>query len=568
MLRKLKSVRGRLNALAALILLFTVIALIGVQQLKDGGILHRLNYELLRDISAVKQDLLMARAGTSALDLPGLRSRLGEISAAGRSCGNLTEGAFAGLLLGLAGASDIPAACQAIEKEGRGAMTSIDRGGLSGDAAAMADRIGPNVERIYTAIRRLDRPVDALNSFIVISGFSLIWLFGLLAAGVGFYTARSLSKPLQRLNSVTEAFSENRYEVSVPDQHRQDEIGRFARGLQRFKEAVSERRRLAAEAQAQAAESQRLEAEAESVQRDKEALARQSEQARLAETQARTHRLATLIAEFDARVADALTTVGQAMEGLTATASSLDQAADITRSTTGRAAETSQASAAKVATVADAAGRLSDSIREITGRQRAADEAFGGAAGRADEALGAVGQFVEGTRRIGEVTLLISEIAEQTNLLALNATIEAARAGEAGKGFAVVASEVKSLAKQSADATANIDAMIADLRAASDRTAQAVQAIAQTLGDVRALSGETVAAMQGQSDETGQILTAVREASDNSREVKTDLDQVVDQTKAVQHEVAAMRQAVTAMQGHHEGLNSAIAAFLGEVKAV
>ncbi|MCU7905936.1 MAG: methyl-accepting chemotaxis protein [Candidatus Thiodiazotropha sp. (ex Epidulcina cf. delphinae)] len=133
---------------------------------------------------------------------------------------------------------------------------------------------------------------------------------------------------------------------------------------------------------------------------------------------------------------------------------------------------------------------------------------------RVDDAAVVVRQLAEGTQSIGQVSESITAIAEQTNLLALNAAIEAARAGEQGRGFAVVADEVRNLAQRTQEATHEIQGIIEQLASASN---QAVN----VMDGGKEEADRSVADSSHAGDALKQIASAVKSISDMNSLIAT-----------------------------------------------
>lgn len=132
--------------------------------------------------------------------------------------------------------------------------------------------------------------------------------------------------------------------------------------------------------------------------------------------------------------------------------------------------------------------RNAASLKEVERLVSDSAEIAQGAARESTEAISIVKRLGEASERIGSVVHSISQIAWQTKLLAFNAKIEASRAGEAGRGFEVVAQEVKELAQQTATATDSISREISSVRQEIGHTADAISTMGGTIGQMEAIS--------------------------------------------------------------------------------
>lgn len=319
-----------------------------------------------------------------------------------------------------------------------------------------------------------------------------------ISVGLVLFLVGGLFSPLQKLMLSMKDLSNKKLDIAIPYTNRSDEMGQMAVVIDFFKNVLIE---------------QKNTAEADVIKFNRERENREYMQKKTS--------------SFDTRATDLIKTLTDAAGKLHVTANQMTSASSETIDASHIVKVGATEANENVQMVASASQQLGASSNEIAQQITSVAEKASRAAGMAETTSKQVNELNSLADSIGEVIGAIKAIAEQTNLLALNATIEAARAGEAGKGFAVVADEVKKLASETANKTVEIDDRVAKIQNAIRHTVDAVQRI---IGDVREIdhaTGAVAGAVEEQNAATAEINRSVSTASDRTSQVTGNIEEVM-----------------------------------------
>jgi methyl-accepting chemotaxis protein len=327
----------------------------------------------------------------------------------------------------------------------------------------------------------------------------------LIVGLVALALTRAIAKPLRSVAEVAERISSGDLSVDVPQSRRRDEVGVLLASFGRMTCAL---RQVAGTAERIAAGDLRTMPQP------------QSEHDQLGNAFATmVQNLRKMTADLDQGASVLGSSAGEIATSTSQLASSAAETATSVAETTATVAEvrqTAEVASQKARFVADNAQRMAATSQ--TGK-RATDEVMGGMADIREQMKSIAQSMVrlsEQSQTIGQIITTVDDLSQQSNLLAVNAAIEAAKAGEQGKGFAVVAQEVRSLAEQSKQATAKVRVILGDIQKA---TAAAVMATEQGTKAVEAgvdrsaQAGESIVTLTGTVGEAAQAATQIAVSS-------------------------------------------------------
>jgi len=392
----------------------------------------------------------------------------------------------------------------------------------------------------------------AYFTYLILGLLALLLIASIILALGMRYLSVDVSQKILEISDGMSRLARGERDFTIQGDHRKDEIGVMLRALGMFKRA---------NAQLEVWARERSERAEELV------LAQQERETERSEAEERRAALLDEVAhQFERTVGEVVTSVAAASSELGATASTMSCAADETSARTSDLAQHMKDANIGATAAAAASDEFALSIGEIS-QQAASSSALArlayDATEQADTTISALANSAE---QVGQIVELIQTIAQRTNLLALNASIEAARGGQAGRGFAVVASEVKELAMQTSRATKDVASQICAMQDKTGASVTALRAIAKQVKDLDATTVAIASAVNQQSVSGQELAQNIDLAARGTSKVAEHAETVRELSLTTGATASQVLSSATQLEQQASTLNTQVKAFLKRVR--
>lgn len=380
------------------------------------------------------------------------------------------------------------------------------------------DELGGVIQLTYD-LRPLNESISSQRTMLVYGCAGLVGAVSLLL----FFLTRTITTPVVQMTKTMRMLAENDLTVAIPGEHRHDEIGEMASAIQVFKNNALEKEQL-------------------------------------------EQRMQAMAGDFEQNVGTILSSVLGELKNIGSSVATVMDTANHTISISERAVQSSESTASNVQSVASAIEEMNTTNNDINDKVLEASTVSTEAVDAIRSTSAVVNKLNMNATEIEAIISIISDIAEQTNLLALNATIEAARAGEAGKGFAVVASEVKELAYQTKTSTAKISDQIRNIQSATSDSVRSIESINATLEKINNISKEIEIAVSQQQSASNEITRSTQSVAVETSGVSRNLNDVVLATDATGQAAQLVREKIAALVQQTEKVQANLTDFIAQIR--